>query len=191
MNDNASGGIALLEVALKLAAGDYPVNNAIKFSWWSAQEQGLLGSKHYVNEWLTEGQRQMIRLYLNFDMLASPAGEHAIYTSDHTQMGLKAPVPGMKEAEQLFRDYFDGAGLAHTTINLKDSSDHWPFALAGIPTGGLYAGADPNSHTKNDTLENMNQDVFLEHTKAIAHAVSTYAESLDSLPPRAPSQALK
>lgn len=185
MNDNASGGIGLLEVAIQLALGNYTVNNSVRFSWWSAEEEGLIGSKNYVETLLVEDKLQRIRLYLNFDMIASPAGDFGIYTSDFSEYGLTAPA-GVEEAEQLFQDYFDEAGLEWNTVALHGSSDHWPFVEAGIPTGGIHAGDDPNYHTANDTVENMNKDVFFDITKAIAHAVGTYAVSFDSLPPRKP-----
>lgn len=193
MNDNASGAIGLLEIALQLGLGKYTVNNAVRFSWWSAEEEGLVGSNAYVNnllnEKINEDGRQRIRLYLNFDMIASPAGDVGVYTSDFSKYGLTAPA-GVKEAEQLFQDYFDEAGLKWETVSLRGSSDHWPFVVAGIPTGGLHAGNDPNYHTANDTVENMNKDVFFDMTKAIAYAVGTYAASFDSLPPRDPLQTI-
>lgn len=182
MNDNASGGIGILEVAIQLA--NYSVNNAVRFSWWSAEEQGLIGSDKYVHA-LSKEERQKIRLYLNFDMIASPAHEFGIYTSDFSGTGIK-PAPGIREAEKMFQDYFDDiAGLKWKTTVLRGSSDHWPFALANIPTGGMHAGNDPNYHTARDTVANMNRSVFVKTTKAIAHAVATYAVSFDSLPPRA------
>lgn len=181
MNDNASGGIGLLEVAIQLA--NYSVNNAVRFSWWSAEEQGLIGSKTYVDS-LSKEERQKIRLYLNFDMIASPAHEFGIYTSDLSGTGIRA-APGAKEAEEMFQDYFDDiADLEWKTEALIGNSDHWPFVLADIPTGGLHAGNDPNYHTARDTVANMNRSVFVKITKAIAHAVATYAVSFDSLPPR-------
>ncbi|KAG8161227.1 hypothetical protein KVR01_009491 [Diaporthe batatas] len=182
INDNASGGIALLAIAYDLAKENYTVNNAVRFSWWSAEEEGLIGSQHYVNG-LSEEERQKIRLYLNFDMIASPAGEYGIYTSELDSTGFEAP-PGVEENEEFFQDYFDDTGLKWKTVQLRGNSDHWPFVKAGIPTGGLHAGKDPNYHTANDTVENINMDVFFETTKAIAHAVGTYALSFDSLPPR-------
>lgn len=185
MNDNASGAIGLLEIALQLALGNYTVNNAVRFSWWSAEEEGLVGSRIYVKNRLNEDERRRIRLYLNFDMIASPTADIGVYTSDFSKYGRTAPA-GVKEAEQLFQDYFDEAGLKWDTVALKASSDHWPFLEAGIPTGGLHAGDDPNYHTAKDTVENMNKDVFFDMTKAIAHAVGTYAVSFDSLPPRGP-----
>lgn len=181
MNDNASGGIGILEVAIQLA--NYTVNNAVRFSWWSAEEEGLIGSKVYV-DMLSNEERQKIRLYLNYDMIASPAHEFGVYTSDFEKLGMTAP-PGVEEAEKLFQDYFDDiADVDWETVALRGSSDHWPFVLAEIPTGGLHAGDDPNYHTAGDTVANMNTHVFVMMTKAIAHAVATYAASFDGFPPR-------
>lgn len=181
INDNASGGIGILEVAIQLA--NYNVNNAVRFSWWSAEEQGLIGSNMYV-EMLSEEELQQIRLYLNFDMIASPAHEFGVYNSDYSDFGMP-PVPGIKEAEEMFQDYFDDiADLEWDTVALVGSSDHWPFVLANITTGGLHAGKDPNYHTADDTVANMDSGVFVKITKAIAHAVATYAVSFDSLPAR-------
>lgn len=181
MNDNASGGIGILEVAVQLA--NYTINNAVRFSWWSAEEEGLVGSEVYV-DMLSKEERQKIRLYLNFDMIASPAHEFGVYTSDFTGTGIPQP-PGVEEAEKLFQDYFeDVADVEWEPVALRASSDHWPFVMAEIPTGGLNAGHDPNYHTAGDTVANMNRSVFVKMTQAIAHAVATYAVSFDSLPPR-------
>ncbi|KAL2289333.1 hypothetical protein FJTKL_02336 [Diaporthe vaccinii] len=103
INDNASGGIGILEVAIQLA--NYTVNNSVRFSWWGAEEQGLVGSEGYVNV-LTEEEVQQIRLYLNFDMIASPAHEFGVYNCDFSNIGMP-PVPGVKEADEMFQDYFD------------------------------------------------------------------------------------
>lgn len=181
MNDNASGGIGILEVATQLAK--YNVNNAVRFSWWSAEEEGLIGSRVYVDQ-LRHQERQETRLYLNFDMIASPAGDFGVYTSDYNGTGTPQ-ASGIVQAEKMFQGYFDDvAGLEWETVEMHGSSDHWPFVMAGIPTGGLHAGDDPNYHTARDTVANMNSTVFVEITKAIAHAVATYAVSFDSLPPR-------
>lgn len=66
INDNGSGSIGLLEIAIQLS--NFSVNNAVRFSWWSAEEEGLIGATRYV-ESLSEGDLDKIRVYLNFDML--------------------------------------------------------------------------------------------------------------------------
>lgn len=61
INDDGSGIIGILEVALQLAS--YRTNNAVRFCFWSAEEFGLLGSEHYVTT-LNATEQQKIRLYL-------------------------------------------------------------------------------------------------------------------------------
>ena len=46
MNDNGSGSAALLETAIKMK-NEKP-KNTVRFAWWGAEEEGLLGSEHYV-----------------------------------------------------------------------------------------------------------------------------------------------
>lgn len=61
--------IALFEIAKQLVGTD--VTNAVRFAWWSAEESGLLGS-HYFVDTAAQEELDKIRLYLNFDMIASP-----------------------------------------------------------------------------------------------------------------------
>jgi Zn-dependent M28 family amino/carboxypeptidase len=46
INDNGSGSAALLATALMMAK--VKPQNTIRFAWWGAEEDGLLGSKAYV-----------------------------------------------------------------------------------------------------------------------------------------------
>ena len=48
VNDNGSGSSAILEIAKQMAKTT-PVNK-VRFAWWGAEELGLLGSEHYVDE---------------------------------------------------------------------------------------------------------------------------------------------
>jgi Zn-dependent M28 family amino/carboxypeptidase len=46
INDDGSGSAALLEAALMMA--NLHPRNTVRFAWWSAEEQGLVGSTDYV-----------------------------------------------------------------------------------------------------------------------------------------------
>ena len=46
INDNGSGSAALLETAIQMAK--VKPTNTVRFAWWGAEEEGLLGSEHYV-----------------------------------------------------------------------------------------------------------------------------------------------
>jgi aminopeptidase Y len=69
INDDGSGSLSLLEVATQLTK--FKVKNAVRFAWWSGEEEGLLGSDYYVEQ-LTPEENAKIRLFMDYDMMASP-----------------------------------------------------------------------------------------------------------------------
>ncbi|KAJ3547911.1 hypothetical protein NM208_g1261 [Fusarium decemcellulare] len=198
INDDGSGVIGILEVAKHLAK--YQVNNAVAFAFWSGEELGLLGSNFFV-ETASPETRNSIRAYLNFDMIASPNYIHAIYDGDGSAFNHTGPT-GSSEIEAFFEDYFAAAGQNYTVTAFNGRSDYYAFIEAGIPAGGTFTGAeeiktqeeaqrfggtageplDANYHQAGDTVDNLNMDAFVLHTKAITAAVSSYAVSFQSLP---------
>lgn len=202
INDNGSGTIGILEVALQLTK--FSTTNAIRFGWWSGEEEGLLGAEHYVTT-LPAAEQEKIRLYLNFDMIASPNFIYEIYDGDGSAFNITGP-PGSAEAEKLWEDYFKNeVNIPSQPTAFDGRSDYGPFLDAGIAAGGLSSGADgvktpeevalyggtagiiydPNYHTARDTVENLNVGVWIQLTKGIAHAVATYGRSFATLPPKA------
>jgi Zn-dependent M28 family amino/carboxypeptidase len=201
INDNGSGTISLLEIASQLVK--FSVKNAVRFSWWSAEEEGLLGATYYVSQ-LSQQEKDKIRLFLDFDMMASPNYAFQIYDGDGSAFNESGP-PGSAEAEKEFQHYFtDIAKKPYTSIEFDGRSDYGPFLGAGIAAGGIAAGAegiktqeeedmfggaagvqyDVNYHEDGDTINNLNYDCWIEMTRAIAHMTATYARSFDSLPPK-------
>ena len=197
INDDGSGSIANLEIAKQLS--NYSTTNAVRFGWWSGEEQGLLGSTYYVSQ-LSSAEASKIRLYLNFDMVASPNYIYAIYDGDGSAFNLSGPA-GSAEAEQFFEEYFQANNLPSEPTAFDGRSDYGPFLDAGIAAGGLFTGAeenkteeqaslfggtagvalDPNYHTAADNVTNLNLDAFLVNTRAIADAVGVFGQSFDRL----------
>ncbi|MBD0747339.1 M28 family peptidase [Streptomyces sp. CBMA152] len=208
INDNGSGSAGLLEVALKLAKETKqtkkhpkPTANKVRFAWWSAEELGLLGSDHYVKS-LTDAQKRQIKLYLNFDMIASPNAAQLVYDGDDSdKKGAGAGPAGSAQIESLINGYLDKRHVQHEGYDFDGRSDYGPFIEVGIPAGGTYTGAeeiktpeqaakwggkageafDPNYHAAGDTLKNIDRKYFDLNIDVIAHAVGTYAQDLSSL----------
>jgi len=86
INDNGSGSASLLEMAIQLEGFLPTLKNRVRFSWWSAEESGLIGSTHYVEN-LSEEQWQAINMYINLDMVASPNFGRFIYDSENIPEG--------------------------------------------------------------------------------------------------------
>ena len=100
INDNASGSAVVLEVAERLAK--QRTRNRLRFIWWGAEEQGLLGSRHYVGR-LSQTARARIALYLNFDMVGSPNFARYVYDGDNSSSGRTPAPPGSAPIERVVR----------------------------------------------------------------------------------------
>ncbi len=197
INDNGSGSAAILEVAT--AFGKIPTRNKLRFSFWSAEELGLLGSEHYVAS-LSPADLAKIKLYLNFDMVASPNYALKIYDGDDSDATGAGPGPdGSGEIEKLFEKYFDTLRQGHNGTDFDGRSDYGPFIDAGIPSGGTFTGAegvktpeeqamfggtagqayDSCYHQACDTIANIDDKALALNTGAIATAAAVYAFGRD------------
>lgn len=178
INDNGSGSAAVLETALAVSRANHQPTKHLRFAWWGAEELGLVGSRHYVNN-LSSANRAKISGYLNFDMIGSPNAGYFVYDDD----------PAI---EKTFKDYFTGLGVPTEIETEGDGrSDHAPFKSAGVPVGGLFTGAsraktaaqaakwggtsgqafDRCYHSSCDTTSNINDTALDRNSDAIAHAV--------------------
>ncbi|OMB93525.1 amidohydrolase [Mycobacterium sp. NS-7484] len=198
INDNGSGVAAVLETALQL--GDSPdVANAVRFGFWGAEEEGLLGSTNYV-ESLDLDALKDIALYLNFDMLGSPNPGYFTYDGDQSappdERGRPRVPEGSAGIERTLAAYLEDAGKTPRDTNFDGRSDYDGFTLAGVPAGGLFSGAedkmngeeaklwggqvdqpfDPNYHKNTDTLEHVDADALRIHGEGVAFAVGLYAQ---------------
>ncbi|WP_020389637.1 M20/M25/M40 family metallo-hydrolase [Kribbella catacumbae] len=140
INDNGSGSATVLEIALQMAALDVQPTNRVRFTFWGAEESGLIGSQFYVDS-LTQRERKDIALYLNFDMVGSPNYVRFVYDGDGSAFGIKGPT-GSARIEQVFTQHFASEGLASAPTAFDGRSDYDAFISVGIPAGGLFTGAE-------------------------------------------------
>ena len=68
-DDNASGTAGMMEVARSMKTKGYKPKSTILFIGFAAEDVGLLGSKHYVNDAKATGQK--ISMMVNFDMISN------------------------------------------------------------------------------------------------------------------------
>ncbi|MEV7332253.1 M28 family peptidase [Micromonospora sp. NPDC093244] len=178
INDNGTGSATLLENALVLAAQNPTMTKKVRFAWWTDEEQGLNGSRFYVNS-LSATQRGYIKGYYNFDMVGSTNGGYFINrVSSTTAAPLKA--------------YWDSLGLQpEENVEGQGRSDDYYFQQAGVPTSGYAAGAsarktsaqaakwggtansayDPCYHRSCDTTANVSATVLNRAADGVAYAL--------------------
>ena len=199
INDNGSGTMSLLEIALKMAKLDTPHKNRVRFAFWGAEEAGLVGSNYYVANLAENRPRRLanIALYLNFDMVASPNFARFIYDGDGSGFGFAGP-PGSDQIEADFERFWDNAGRAHEPTEFSGRSDYLAFILNGIASGGLFSGAegvkteeqerlyggiagmsyDPCYHQACDTYFNISERALSEFSNNMANIIAKYAMRL-------------
>ena len=193
INDNGSGTSTILETALQMAELEIQPVNRVRFAFWGAEEDGLIGSQHYVDT-LPKRDLKDIALNLNFDMVGSPNFVRFLYDGDGSAFGTDGPS-GSGHIESIFVDYFTSQGLATEPTEFDGRSDYDAFINAGIPAGGLFTGAegiktaaqaavyggtagvayDPCYHQACDTLANVNTTAIDQMSDAIAHATLVFA----------------
>src|SRR5207344_1836104 len=140
INDNGSGSSYNLESAIQLAKEKIKPKNTIRFAFWGAEEEGLLGSQFYVDS-LSDEDFAKILLNLNHDMVASPNFVRFVYDGDGSDTGTAGPA-GSELIEAAFVRWFDRQGLATEPTAFDGRSDYGPFIAVGIPAGGLFTGAE-------------------------------------------------
>ncbi|MCW2515301.1 MAG: amidohydrolase [Mycobacterium sp.] len=197
INDNGSGSAAVLETAVQLGSSPQ-VKNAVRFAFWAAEEEGLVGSAKYLQTLDVEALRN-IALYLNFDMLASPNPGYFTYDGDQSLPPTDS-VPRVPEGsagiERLLADYLHRAGKEPRDTSFDGRSDYDGFTQAGIPAGGLFSGAedkksddeakiwggaanepfDPNYHKSSDTFDHLDHESLGIQGKGVAYAIGLYAQ---------------
>jgi Zn-dependent M28 family amino/carboxypeptidase len=142
--DPASGAVAVLEAIRVLAkyAGRQP--QTLRVALWGVEEIGLIGSHAYVDQ--HESELDNIRFYFNMDAAGGGRAKDIVINE---WPALETLVRTWQKSMAL--DFFVGKSIsAH--------SDHFPFLLAGVPTGGLEPVQRDLSgrgygHTRYDTLD--------------------------------------
>ena len=146
--DPASGVAAVLESARVLAKHAAPLPRSLRFVAWGVEEIGLLGSKAYVKE--HDAELKNIRFYLNMDAAGG-------------DMPKDINLHAWPELGETFARYQKEMSLDFAIgQKFHDASDHYPFLLEGVVTGGIEAvrktrGGRGYGHTWYDTLDKVNQ----------------------------------
>ena len=170
--DPASGVAALMEAARVLAKYADNLPYTIRFALWGVEEIGLIGSTQYVKNHADELDH--LRFYLNMDT-AGAIPNKGIVLNQWPQ--LAALFKGWSE-EMALEFGLEQSVNAH--------SDHYPFLMAGAPTGGIGSvgrkfGGRGYGHTRHDTLDKVNL-TGLREAAVLAARLALRIASLETWP---------
>ncbi|VBB83533.1 Putative Aminopeptidase precursor [Podospora comata] len=188
INDDGSGTSLLLE--LFKAASNYGTKNKVRFAWWGAEENGLLGSRFYTQS-LTTKEADQILAYLNFDMVAK--GFIGVGDADGSSHGSVGP-PGSEVIERIYNEHFQKQGISVTPAVVTNGSDYASFwQVLNKPFGFLHTGTgveqDPCYHQACDTINNPDPKTITINAKAAAHMLSVLSVDGTKLIPKTKQKA--
>ncbi|HEY1017714.1 MAG TPA: M28 family peptidase [Sediminibacterium sp.] len=133
--DNGIGSFSVLDMARTFMALKLQPERTVEFVMFMGEEQGLLGSRAYVEAATKDKSIDQIRYMLNYDMTNDPKGYSS--TAEESKDLFQSIGAIAHSLDTTFKNTFrSGAGL---------HSDHQPFMLHGVPTGGAAGGTLPNN----------------------------------------------
>jgi Zn-dependent M28 family amino/carboxypeptidase len=171
-DDNASGVSVLLEISRIISNLNFEYT--IQFAFFSGEEQGLWGSKHYA-EYIKDKKEDLYAV-VNLDM----CGETGFLTDKNATYididdGTTGSMTTNNEPSQTLGQKMEQMALDYTNMSVEydpiANSDYMPFEARGYVCVGAYDGSavDKNTHYHSDTdvPTNLNIDFLTSVTKMV------------------------
>lgn len=179
-DDNGSGSVGVLNLARAFMANPERPKRSILFCLWTGEEEGLLGSRYYVQNPAFPLEKTVA--YVNMDMISRPYDEQGInrmsrmFNVQSTQELLKK----IKPANFMSVSFSAGAGLGDILKNADQSvgidlllreasgelgrgmggSDHSSFASVKIPWVFLMASMTDDYHQTSDSVDKVSGETI-------------------------------
>ncbi|MEC8738912.1 MAG: M28 family peptidase [Bacteroidota bacterium] len=186
VNDNGTGVVACMEIARLIK--HRPLLNGVEFIHFAAEENGLIGSKHYVQNVLGLKDTN-VKFLLNLDQLGGTKGNTDNYKI-RCERDEDQPIINDSYSNIITKKLARSVDLYSNlvpVISKAYGSDYVPFQKAGYSITGLYQFSDyPFYHTEQDLLRNVDAEIHKETIKA---SYAFLLQETDSVVLSAPSHA--
>jgi hypothetical protein len=152
-DDNASGSVALLEIAEAFSVLKDQTKRTVVFMAFSAEEMGLKGSLHYVKNPLFPRDNPNLSKHifmLNMDMVGHLSKNKTVAFDD---------ASSSIDIGELIKKFSDKYYFAKKiTLRGASGSDHAPFYNRKVPVAFLHTGLHEYYHTPKDTADRINYE---------------------------------
>lgn len=163
-DDNATGTVALIEIAQALLA-ERPKRSII-IAWFTGEEKGLNGAHYFINNCPVPVEK--INTCLNMDMLGRNNTDSLFLVgSDLISSELDGAINKVNKQYKInFGFSYIYSNLTHPS-SVYTRSDQYPHIRFGIPSVWFFCGFTPDYHTPNDVLERIDYKKFYKATKLV------------------------
>lgn len=179
-DDNASGTVALLDIAHRILDRSNGNARTVVFVAFTAEELGLIGSAHYVANPVRPNESTFAMV--NLDMVGRLEGA-------------RLAALGAESAEELPALLEDVAGNHALEIAAAGDgfgrSDHQSFFIEEIPVLHFFTGTHVDYHATTDDVENINLEGLVDvsaYVTDVVWALATRTEPLTFVPAEPPQE---
>jgi hypothetical protein len=183
-DDNASACAAVIAVAEAFRAAGTAPKRSLMFLIFEAEEDGLLGAFHYVTHPIVPLANTVA--VLNSDMIGRDEDDpqwntHADDNRNQVNVvgtlynpDIRRVIEAQNRAIGLKLDYKTDGDDPEGWFS---RSDHYPFAVKGVPMVMFNTGEHPDYHTANDTWDRINYPKIEKITRLIYLSAKDLANS--------------
>jgi carboxypeptidase Q len=171
--DNGTGSMAVLAAARALQKAGVKPKRTIRFVLFSGEEQGLNGSKAYV-------QAHKDELGRISGVLVHDSGTGKVLT-----FGLMGNYNARETMDRVLYPLAEPLGIVEPSLRSEGGSDHVPFDQAGVPAFWCIqepADYEKMHHSQADVLDHVRWDDLTEGAQVLAVFGYNVAELPDLLP---------
>jgi len=174
--DNGTGSMAVLEAARALQKLGVKPKRTIRFVLFTGEEQGLNGSKAYV-------QAHKEELPKISGVLVHDSGTGKVLT-----IGLMGNYNVREMIDRVVYPLAEPVGIMEPTLRSEGGSDHVPFDAEGVPAFWCVqevANYEKMHHSQADVLDHVRWDDLTEGAQVLAVFAYNVAELPELLPRKA------
>ncbi|MCA9196190.1 MAG: M20/M25/M40 family metallo-hydrolase [Planctomycetales bacterium] len=165
-DDNASGTAVLLELMDAMHQMKTPPRRTIVFAFWDGEEDGMLGSRHWVQNSTID--RDRLRLAINLDMVGRLRSNKMEVIASRSLPGLRRWISNANQTTRLQLDF---------KWTIEDNSDHYSFLEQQIPSVMFHTGLHDDYHRPSDDVHLLNVDGMQQVAQVVFHSLLEVANS--------------
>ncbi len=161
-DDNASGVAALLEIARVFVSNEIEPIKTLVINFYAAEEQGLIGSNHTINNIAFPTWSENIVAMINLDMVGYTEADSNHFIGD---------IISYYNSQDLTDMAIEYANLYTTltpfeTTENNNASDSYSYYSYGVRSVFLCEhDFTPHYHTERDVFSTLNFDYMLQQTR--------------------------
>jgi len=178
-NDDGSGTVAVLAAAYALSHFDF--KRSVKFVTFSGEEIGLDGSRAYTKE--AYERNESILVEINADMIGHDNGSRKMRITATEDAGWMADIFQTMNNNYMIGLTVNRGGTINRVHHGMTGSDYSPFLAYGWESICCWeVDHDPNMHTPQDNLSNVNINYLVNTTRVIAATLAYLADVNETSP---------